>query len=196
MLFKPTEKDARALEARDCRFSFDRIKRAERDERGNLVFAKDRHGEPTRDLKFSPEVTVCTIVDSKTKRTIAVEEGYSEEEAFARALAASQDAPMPKSPAEVEAENVQLKRKIAEMESARAADAPAEVEAESSEPEAPAAETNEESPEPDLQGLRQEAEMLGIDVDGRWGADRLKQEIQKAESDGQAEIQSTLNGNE
>lgn len=33
----------------------------------------------------------------------------------------------------------------------------------------------------DLPALRAEAEALGVKVDGRWNADRLKQEIAKAE---------------
>ena len=32
----------------------------------------------------------------------------------------------------------------------------------------------------DLDGLRKEAEALGVDVDGRWGEKRLRAEIQKA----------------
>lgn len=35
-------------------------------------------------------------------------------------------------------------------------------------------------PEDDLDVLRAEAESLGVDVDGRWGEKRLKQEIGKA----------------
>lgn len=40
-----------------------------------------------------------------------------------------------------------------------------------------------ENGEPDLDGLRAQAEALGIRVDKRWGADRLQQEIAKKASD-------------
>jgi hypothetical protein len=38
----------------------------------------------------------------------------------------------------------------------------------------------EEQPEEDLDALRAQAEELGIKVDGRWGAERLRQEIDEA----------------
>lgn len=37
-----------------------------------------------------------------------------------------------------------------------------------------------EQPHPERDALRENAEALGVDVDGRWGADRLREEIEKA----------------
>jgi hypothetical protein len=39
---------------------------------------------------------------------------------------------------------------------------------------------NEVNPDDDLTALRADAESLGVKVDGRWGADRIRAEIDKA----------------
>lgn len=189
--FRPTPKQAEALETRGCRHRFRTIKRAKRDKSGQLVrqTITDRHGNPSSNLVFGQPVAICEITDTVTKKIIASGEASNHEEAFAIALGNLADAPRPRTPAEVEAENASLKRRLAELEGKRADNGIApEVS-----PEAPTEPPTEPEHEPvDLDGLRQEAEMLGIEVDGRWGEKRLRAEIQKAESEGQAEIQSKL----
>ena len=48
--------------------------------------------------------------------------------------------------------------------------------------DAPAPEPNDPPAEDDLDALRADAEAAGVKVDGRWGADRLREEIDHAES--------------
>lgn len=185
MAYKPNEKQARALEARGSSHKFDMVKRAKRDDAGELVYLKDKHGNTTRDIAFTESVTLCTITDNVTKRVIARAEAPNDEEAFCRALALAHDAPMPKTPGEIEAENIKLKRRVAELEAGRAAvqapDAPNESESEST-----------EAGDEELAALREEAEMLGVIVDGRWGEKRLRKEIARAESEGQGEINEAM----
>ena len=46
---------------------------------------------------------------------------------------------------------------------------------------APAAQVVQAKQEPSIDDLREQAKALGIKVDGRWSADRLATEIQKAQ---------------
>ena len=47
---------------------------------------------------------------------------------------------------------------------------------------APAAQVVQAKQEPSIDDLREQAKALGIKVDGRWSADRLAAEIQKAQA--------------
>ena len=47
---------------------------------------------------------------------------------------------------------------------------------------APAAQVVQAKQEPSIDDLREQAKALGIKVDGRWSADRLATEIQKAQA--------------
>ena len=47
---------------------------------------------------------------------------------------------------------------------------------------APAAQVVQAKQEPSIDDLREQAKVLGIKVDGRWSADRMAAEIQKAQA--------------
>lgn len=192
MAFKPTEKQAKALEARGSVYRMETLKRPKLDANGEKVYLKDKDGNLTRDFAWTDPVVVCRITDTVTGRLIAKAEAPSDEEAFAKALAAAHDSPMPKTPAEIESENVKLKRRIAQLEAERAdpKDAVPDPDDERSDPSPSAG--GEDNSDDTLESLREEAEMLGIHVDRRWGERRLREEIAAAEADGKAEIASKM----